>query len=311
MRTHGWVRGRGAQRGATRSVCSARPKRPRSSPRTDSAVALPRSCGRVTASTQTHSPSGRRSSLHGQVDVDEDELAEVDRGADPVADVGGDQDALQGRRLLVPDEGVAHPQPGGRRADLGEAAGDEADLHRRVVALALAGREEAVRAGLARQRRARRDRDRLGGEVDRRRPQPPGPRQHQDLAVDPQLRLQHLHPPPGPHDPRLHLDRPDRDRAQDLEGDPADLEVLGFRQQLELAAEQRRRRPGVLGARVPGAAGQPGREVAVAVGLVEGGHAAILAKARSALVAAEVLGPDGGAFVAFEPPIRRPMPISL
>ena len=44
----------------------------------------------------------------------------------------------------------------------------------------------------------------------------------------------------------------------------------------KLAPEQRRGRPGVLGPGIPGTAGQPRREVSPAVGLVEGGHAAIL-----------------------------------
>ena len=63
-------------------------------------------------------------------------------GADPVADVGGDEHALQRRRLLARHQRLAHPQPGGRRAELDEPAGDEAHLHRRVVAVLLLGREE-------------------------------------------------------------------------------------------------------------------------------------------------------------------------
>ena len=50
-----------AQRCSISSDWAARPMRPRWSERTDSAVPMPLGWGRVTASMQTHSPSGMRS----------------------------------------------------------------------------------------------------------------------------------------------------------------------------------------------------------------------------------------------------------
>ena len=106
----------------------------------------------------------------------------------------------------------------------------------------------------------------------------------------------------------------DRHRAQDLEGDPADLELLGLRQPLDLAAEQRRGRPGVLGARVPGPAGQLGGAEAVAVGLVEGvGHAAH--PRRELRISSAAWLPNSWVQTWAPPlpsrsPTRRPMPMS-
>ena len=66
--------------------------------------------------------------------------------------------------------------------------------------------------------------------------------------------------PAAPPAPRPH--RADRHRPEDLEGDPADLEVIGVLEPLDRAADQRRGRPGVLGARVPRPPGQLGRDEA-------------------------------------------------
>src|SRR4029079_16216778 len=75
----------------------------------------------------------------------------------------------------------------------------------------------------------------------------------------------------GPEDAGRHGERSDRDRAQDLDGDPGDDQPGG----LERAAEQRGRGPGVLGAGVPRAARQPRRDEDVAAALVERRHAAM------------------------------------
>ena len=56
-----------------------------------------------------------------------------------------------------------------------------------------------------------------------------------------QRRLDELDATPGPDDPGLHRDRADRHRAEDLEGDPPDLEVGGVLQALDRPADQRRR----------------------------------------------------------------------
>ena len=76
----------------------------------------------------------RASEVDRQVDVDEDEAAEVERRADAVAGVGGDRDPLKRGRLLAGDERMAHPQPRGRRARPRELPGNEPVLHGRVVA---------------------------------------------------------------------------------------------------------------------------------------------------------------------------------
>ena len=97
-----------------------------SSESTDSAVPIPFGRGRVDGVDADPLALRHPLEVDGEVDVDEEEAAEVERGADPVADVGGDQGALQRRRLLAGDQRLAHPQPDGRRPRLEEAAGDEA-----------------------------------------------------------------------------------------------------------------------------------------------------------------------------------------
>ena len=61
-------------------------------------------CGRVTASTQTHSPSGMRSRWTVRSTLMKRNSPPVEDGADPVADVGDDQRPLQRRGLLAGDE---------------------------------------------------------------------------------------------------------------------------------------------------------------------------------------------------------------
>ena len=66
------------------------------------------------------------------------------------------------------------------------------------------------------------------------------------LSPSPERRLDELHAAPRPDDPGLDHDRADRHRAEDLEGDPPDLEVGGVLQALDRPADQRRRRARVL-----------------------------------------------------------------
>ena len=129
------------QRSAIRSVWSAaRSARAR---RTAGCRAIPAASGRVTASRQTHSPAGSRfrwtlrSTLMNR-------YRPVERHADAVTRVRGDQHPLQRRRLLVRDQRQAYPHPDGRRARLGKVAVHEPVLHRGVVADLLAGVEERL-----------------------------------------------------------------------------------------------------------------------------------------------------------------------
>ena len=81
--------------------------RPRSSERTDSAVPIPFGCGKRDRVDADPLALGHPLQVDAEVDVDEDEAAPVEHGADPVADVGGDQRPLQRRRLLAGDQ--RHP----------------------------------------------------------------------------------------------------------------------------------------------------------------------------------------------------------
>jgi hypothetical protein len=215
--------------------------------------------------------------VDGQVDVDEEELPRVEHGADPVADVGDDKRALQRRGLLAGDQGNQLPHPEPRRPRLEEAAAQRPPLHRRVVPGVLAGPEELGLGALLGAGGRLAGIGQLLGQVEGAGADPPAPRPDQLLLAVAQRGLDQLHAAAGADDPRLDLDRTDRHRAQDLEGEAADLEVVRVLERLDLAADQRRRRPGVLGARIPGTAGQLGGPEAVAVALVEGiGHARIL-----------------------------------
>ena len=70
-------------------------------------------------------------------------------------------------------------------------------------------------------------RQHLLGKLELGDPDPPGAGVDQLLAVGAaHRRLDHLHAASGADDPRLDRDRPDRDRAEDLQGDPADVESL-------------------------------------------------------------------------------------
>ena len=151
----------------------------------------------------------------------------------------------------------------------------------------------------------------IGRQLDRGRPDPPSACSHQRLAVIvAECGLDQLHSLPRPQDACGDSQRRDWHRAQDLAGDSPDLELGRIVEQLDLAPKKSSGRAGVLGAGVPGTAGQLSRRVAVAVALVEGfGHApssgaippkALLRGRCAQQLGAEVLGPDEGTGVAFE-----------
>jgi hypothetical protein len=86
--------------------------------------------------------------------------------------------------------------------------------------------------------------------------------------------LEQLDASPRAHHARLHRQRLERHRAQDLAGDPPQAHVRARLAALDRAAEQGGGRAGVLGVRVPRAAGGGCGTEAVAVLLEEGfGHA--------------------------------------
>ena len=146
----------------------------RSSERTDSAVPIPLALRQGDGVDADPLALRHPLEVDGEVDVDEEVAAPVEHGADAVADVGGDQRALQGRGLLAGDERVAHPHPDGRRPRLQEPAARSPPLHRRVVADRLAGGEELGFGALLRARR-RRGLGRL----------PPAPRLARSAAASP------------------------------------------------------------------------------------------------------------------------------
>ena len=195
---------------------------------------------------------GRAQQVDGQLGVDEQVLAPVERGADAVADVGGDHEALQRRRLLALDERAAHAHPDRRRAGLEEAAVHEAVLHRRVVADLLAGGKEVAVAPWSGPGGRR-----LGLEADVADGHAPGVGAH------------HLAVRAGQRSPRAarRCGPGARPRASTVSGAsgtgpristvmrPIRMPVARLAA-LERAGEQRRRRPGVLGAGIPRPAGE-------------------------------------------------------
>ena len=247
-------------RARTSNVCAARPMRPCSSQRAVSVMPMPSTW--VTASRQTHSPAGRAQQVHAEVGVDEDESAPVERCAHAVAAVGGHHHALKRGELLALHECHARAQPGRGGAGFQELPTREDDLHRGVPAHALARREELEGGGVLRPGR------RLvllpvGRDVGRG--EAPGACPHH-LAVGPgQRRLEHLHAAPGPDDAGAQRERGDRHGRQDLHRHAAHPHALTRLAALDRAAEQRRRRAGVLGVRVPGPAGELARRHLVAI----------------------------------------------
>ena len=111
---------------------TARPIRPRRSESTDSAVPMPLGRGRVTASTQTHSPSGIRSRWTVRSTLMKRNSAVVEDGADPVADVGDRPASLQRRGLLA-----ARPAAGASasRRSPGPARGSRPRANRHSIAV--------------------------------------------------------------------------------------------------------------------------------------------------------------------------------
>ena len=227
--------------------------------------------------------------VHGQVDVDEQVAAPVERRAHPVASIGRDQKPLQRRGLLAGDQRDVHPQPDGGRPGLNEGSLDKPVVHRRVVADVVAGLEELAGGGLVRAgRRIREPRGTV--ELDVLGAKPPALSADQRLAVPAREDRGHkLDPPPRPDHLRLDPDRSDRHRTEDLVGDPGDLGRrplaaihAAAAEPLHRTGDQRRRRAGMLGAGVPGAAGRLSGGEALAVALVEGvGHGGILGRASS------------------------------
>ena len=227
----------------------------------------------VAASRATHRRPGPQQ-VDGEVGVDEAPAPVVEGGADPVAGVGRRQHPGQRRRRLARDQRVAHAHPRRRRALLQERAGHEPDLHGRVVADVLAGREERRRPAGARPREPWR-RDQPAGQPQLGAPdaQRRGPH-HLDLAGR-QGRLDQLDAAPAPQQPGRHPELGDRQRPRDLEGDPGHRQVVPVPEALHGTAQQRRRRPGVLQPRRPRALGElRGQEPARAERKEEGvGHA--------------------------------------
>ena len=194
---------------------------------------------------------GQALEVDGEVDVDEDEVAVVEHGADPVADVGGDQRPLQRRRLLALHERPTHAQPEGRRARLDEGARHRPELHRRVVAVVLPGGEELGDRPFLRSPRRRVPSHRLRRNPQLRRPQLPGRSPHHLRLVDEKRGLDHPHFPPRPHHPCLDPNRPDRHRPENLEHHPPHLKRLRAFESLNLASQECRRRPRMLRPGVP------------------------------------------------------------
>ena len=98
--------------------------------------------GRVTASTPIHSPSGIRSRWTVRSTLMKRKRRKSRAALIPLPTSAATRMRCSGVGSSPGDQRLAHPQPGGRRARLEEAAGDEAHLHRRVVAVLLLGREE-------------------------------------------------------------------------------------------------------------------------------------------------------------------------
>ena len=168
--------------------------------------------------------------VDAQVDVDEQVTRPVERRADPVAGVGRDQHPLQRSRLLAGDQRVAHPHP-----DTVAGPGLEEALRRRTGTPSPCGSRRPGRwrrtapataaggvAGVAASGAV--DAGEAGGQLDRRRASAPGRgpdqlarrRAASDAESSSTLR-------PGRTTSALTVQRRDRHRPQDLEGDPADL----------------------------------------------------------------------------------------
>ena len=137
-----------------------------------------------------------------QLRVDEEPAAEVERRADAVAGVGRHEHAGQRRVRLALDQRLAHAQPDLAGPGLQEPAGEEAVVHRGVVADRLAGGEErllAARVGPGRRCSA--------GPATRgavARAQPPGGRARDLVAVlgGQRSAADQLDVAPGPQRPR-------------------------------------------------------------------------------------------------------------
>ena len=233
----------------TSSVWAARPSRPVSSCRTLSDSPTP--CGPTSRDRVEVDPLARR--LAHQVDrqlgVDEQVAPVVERGADAVAGVGGDEHPRERRRRLAGDERLAHPQPHPRRAGLRERA------LRGTGSPSPCGSRRPGRWGRTGARRpasgpggggpassaatpssiAQPPRDRAR---DRARRSPPA--SVMTASTSSTLR-------PGRTTSLGDGQRRERHRAQDLDRDPADQRPVG----LDGTAEQRRGRPGVLRAADP------------------------------------------------------------
>ena len=227
---------------------------------------IPFGSGRVTASTQTHSPSGIRSRWTVRSTLMKRKRRQSSDGADPVADVGGDQRRAAAARAPRPAAaGQRMPHPDRRRPRLEEAAAERPPLHRRVVAGVLAGLEELrapspVRAG----RRLPGAGRRLGQvELEPVRIRQPRARISSPLGVATAWPRPSATLRARADDPRLDRDRADRHRAQDLEGDRATWTGTSppiRSSALDLAADQRRRagrRAGRPGPRARGSARWP------------------------------------------------------
>ena len=129
-----------------------------------------------------------------------------------------------------------------------------------------------------------------GGRAGRRELDPvgaqaPRPRPHHLPVGAGELPLDQLHAAARAHDARGRRDRRDRHRPEDVHRHAPHAASVGLAAALQLARQQRGRRPGVLAALVPRPAGQLRRDEALAVGDVEG------VRHRRAQSAASASGP--------------------
>ena len=207
----------------------------------------------VSASRQTHSPTGSRCrwTVSSGLMNSQRLMSSSQRGA--VAAVGSDEHALERRGLFVRHERVAHPHPHGGRPGNGDAADHWPPLHSGHVAVRPALRylpARPIAAGGA---------PGSGGGTGWRdfhrgtgRPQHPPRRGPRDLtAARARGRLEQFDAAPRPRDPGGHGDLADRDGPQDLAGEPRDHHVRPRLAAQHRPAEQCARRPAVLRAGVP------------------------------------------------------------
>ena len=214
------------------------PVRPRSS---QSAVsARPSGPSSVSASRQTHSPSGGRSEVDAWVGVDEEVLAPVERRAHAVARIGRDQHA--GCRGLLPlHQRRAHAHPDRRGARLEEASAHKAVLHAGVVARPGRGEEGPFLAlPRARRRAAARARRPTGRRRAARRA--PAAARRRGLRVASSSSTLR----PGRTTRALSSSGASGTRRRGLDGDAPDRKAGTGLAALERTADQRRRRAGVL-----------------------------------------------------------------